>query len=175
MSQAAISRKKVPVMSDRQQARITDPERATARNLMVTKELIHRRQAVVFDSQVDHERHAVKSAAAWTVEDRRMKIIADVRWWMGRSRNSSRVLCSLWVADSEPGAPYARCMVGGHGSAGGWGYCKQSGAFAAACKDAGIELTIDVHGVGMSSVDHAILAIVTAAGYDPALFPVVIV
>lgn len=54
------------------------------------------------------------------------------RVYMGRSKSASSVYASIWVA----GSVYAS----GTGTAGGWGYHKESAAIASAISSAGIEL-----------------------------------
>jgi hypothetical protein len=98
-----------------------------------------------------------------------------VRWYMSRSGDgASPVYCSVWIHGK--GASMA-----GHGSAGGYGYCKRSAAMAEALKSAGVELYGDqygrdnsparnrqktcISGVGMMAVEEAIKAIVRALGY----------
>lgn len=97
-----------------------------------------------------------------------------VRAWMGRSRNASTVYASIWIS-----APDKNIYCAGHGSAGGYGYHKESAAIQEAITSAGIELTGDVYGrndekknkradiggVGDSAVRAAIDAIARAAGY----------
>ena len=59
--------------------------------------------------------------------------IVDCRVYMGRSRSASTVYASLWIHAFE-------CHTSGTGSAGGWGYHKESAAIASAITNAGIEL-----------------------------------
>lgn len=54
------------------------------------------------------------------------------RAYMGASRNASTVYASLWVHGDK--------CTSGKGSAGGWGYHKESAAFQDAIKSAGIEI-----------------------------------
>jgi hypothetical protein len=97
----------------------------------------------------------------------------DVRWYMGRSAQSSTVYCSVWVHG-------AGVSVSGHGQAGGYGYHKESSAFASALSSAGIELygnpygcahpaedksRAHIGGRGDGSVAEAILALGRALGY----------
>lgn len=55
------------------------------------------------------------------------------RAYMGRSRSASTVYGSLWVSGDN-------IYCAGHGSAGGWGYHKESAAMQEAINSAGIEL-----------------------------------
>ena len=90
-----------------------------------------------------------------------LKEIVCARWYMGRSPNASRVHCSLWL------------MVGqhyysnsGYGTAGGWGYCKRSAAFAEALESAGVGVSESASGQGLSVVREQLLALVKAMGYQ---------
>jgi hypothetical protein len=97
----------------------------------------------------------------------------DVRWYMGRSSQASTVYCSVWVHG-------AGVSVSGRGQAGGYGYHKESSAFASALSSAGIELygnpygyahpaedksRAHIGGCGDRSVDEAVLALGRALGY----------
>jgi len=62
----------------------------------------------------------------------KLQSIIEARIYMGRSSTASKVYCSLWVS----GANYCS----GSGSAGGWGYHKESAALDSAIRSAGIEL-----------------------------------
>ena len=98
-----------------------------------------------------------------------MREVITVRCYMGRSASASVVHAVLWV----------RCANGhwasGSGSAGGWGYHKESAAIADAIKSAGIELQdlendrkdhwFDLGGTGYSYYPQVFEAIVRAAGY----------
>lgn len=96
-----------------------------------------------------------------------------VRVYMGRSRNASAVYASIWVkcADGE--------WTSGRGSAGGYGYHKESQAIANALANAGIELFGDPYmrdesrnkdrlffgGTGSSGYETIFSAVAKAAGY----------
>jgi len=90
--------------------------------------------------------------------------------YMGRSASASVVHAVLWVkcADGH--------WTSGNGSAGGWGYHKESAAIASAIKSAGIELKdmdrtdrkdhwFDLSGTGTSYYPQVFEAIARAAGY----------
>jgi hypothetical protein len=62
-----------------------------------------------------------------------MREIVTARAYMGRSRTASTVYASIWVHAGELSAS-------GKGSAGGYGYHKESAAFQDAIRSAGIEL-----------------------------------
>lgn len=90
--------------------------------------------------------------------------------YMGRSASASVVYAVIWVkcADGH--------WTSGNGSAGGWGYHKESAAIASAIKSAGIELKdmdrtdrkdhwFDLSGTGTSYYSQVFEAIARAAGY----------
>lgn len=99
------------------------------------------------------------------------------RFYMGRSRTASTVYCSVWVHANG-------VCVAGHGSAGGWGYHKQSAALASALRSAEITLTgspydgenenseaeadkpASISGCGDSAMRSALLAVARATGAD---------
>lgn len=118
--------------------------------------------------------------------------IVDCRLYMSNGRNASTVYASIWVNDikeaKRPGG-WAYGSTSGSGSAGGYGYHKESAAVAAAIEDAGIELygspyghpvngdtpeqtramlkkRARIGGCGDGSVRCALLAIAYAAGYN---------
>lgn len=66
--------------------------------------------------------------------------IVTARCYMGHRKRSSVVYASLWV-HGDGNANYCS----GHGSAGGWGYHKESAAIGDAIASAGIELFGDVY------------------------------
>jgi hypothetical protein len=103
-----------------------------------------------------------------------MREVVTVKCYMGRSASASVVHAVLWV----------RCKDGewtsGSGSAGGYGYHKESAAIADAVKSAGIELKdldrtddakhlprhyFDFGGTGESYYPQVFDAIARAAGY----------
>ena len=65
--------------------------------------------------------------------DKKLRVVCDARFYMGRSARSSTVYCSLWVSGKG-------VCVSGTGKAGGYGYHKQSAALADAIESAGIKL-----------------------------------
>ena len=75
------------------------------------------------------------------------KEVIRVKLFMGRSSQASVVYCNFFVIGLQSGA----------GTAGGYGYDKQS---------AGIELSEDIGGVGSSAVREALGAIMEALGYQ---------
>jgi hypothetical protein len=70
-----------------------------------------------------------------------MREIVVARAYMGRSRSASTVYASIWIHAGE-------VCCSGRGCAGGYGYHKESAAFAAAIESAGIELYGDVYNGG---------------------------
>lgn len=66
-------------------------------------------------------------------KDGQLHNFVTARFYMGRSASASVVYCCLWVHGKD-------CYPSGKGSAGGWGYHKQSAALADAIRSAGIEL-----------------------------------
>jgi hypothetical protein len=98
-----------------------------------------------------------------------MREVITVKCYMGRSASASVVHAVLWVkcADGH--------WTSGSGSAGGWGYHKESAAIADAIKSAGIELKdikngrkdhwFDLGGTGTSYYPQVFEAIARAAGY----------
>lgn len=136
-------------------AKFTSPEVMNGRNYGGEKEMIDTYNAVIL-----HKGELLQPVT--------------VRWYMGRSSKASTVYCSIWV--------YGKGIhVAGHGSAGGYGYCKRSAALADALRSAGIELYGDqygrdnstarlrksasISGVGMDACRSAIEAICKALGY----------
>ena len=74
-----------------------------------------------------------------------------VRWYMGRSRNTSIVYCTVSISTDT-------LSTHGHGHAGGYGYDKKSAALACALRSAAVALSRSIHGTGESR--QAIKAIV---------------
>lgn len=99
--------------------------------------------------------------------------IVEARFYMGRSKNSSVVYCSLWVHCGE-------IYTTGTGKAGGYGYHKESAAMGAAIRNANIQLfgspytnpeggedlekPAYIAGCGAESMRKALLAIAEATG-----------
>lgn len=87
-----------------------------------------------------------------------VKELVDCRLYMGRSSSASKVYCAIWI-NAEPHYGSAS------GSAGGYGYHKQSAAVADAIEGAGIVLSDNINGVGSNAIRKAITAIGVALGY----------
>lgn len=102
------------------------------------------------------------------------RTIVDCRLYMGRSSNSSTMYASIWVSIKDLKKPKTWQYAGtsGTGSAGGYGYHKQSAAVQDALTSAGIELyNADktrryIDGVGDGAIREALLAVAYAAGYN---------
>jgi hypothetical protein len=62
-----------------------------------------------------------------------LKTVVTARCYMGRSRSASTVYASVWIHGDD-------IYTSGHGSAGGYGYHKESAAIDDAITSAGIEL-----------------------------------
>ena len=82
----------------------------------------------------------------------------DARFYMGRSANASVVYCSVWI--SKKGF-----YTSGRGSAGGYGYHKESAALDDALRSAGVTLDQSISGVGERAMEDALVAIGRALGY----------
>ena len=83
--------------------------------------------------------------------------------WMSRSPSASVVYASIWVHGTK-------VSCSGRGSAGGYGYHKESAAIDEAIRRAGIKLTdgskpIYIDGAGDTAIEKALTAIAHAAGY----------
>lgn len=94
------------------------------------------------------------------IVDGEIRTLADVRCWMARSRNANTVYASIWVH-----GPNHR---GGHGKAGGYGYCRTSAAVDAAFASAGIKVGYPFHGAGQSEIERALRALGAALGFPNA-------
>lgn len=85
--------------------------------------------------------------------------VVTLRMWMAGGSKASRVYATIWTGDK------GSRMFNGHGHASGYGYCKRSAAVQSAIDSAGITLTEDISGRGMTSVDEALTAIARALGF----------
>lgn len=99
-----------------------------------------------------------------------------IRLYMGRSRSASVVHASVWIHCADGS------HMSGRGSAGGYGYCKQSSAIGEALRAAGVHMfgspygrysgeAVDMKerfwmdGTGTSAMDEILGAVARAAGY----------
>lgn len=101
--------------------------------------------------------------------DGELREAVDLRLYMGRSRSASTHYASVWVRPCD-GSEH----LSGTGKAGGYGYCRASGAASVAFDSAGIRVTVtrdgedvpaSLHGAGMRAIERAMHAIADAAGY----------
>ena len=79
------------------------------------------------------EKEIVSAYSVMATVDGELREVVICRCYMGRSRSASTVYCSLWVHGKG-------VYAAGHGSAGGYGYHKESAALAQAITSAGITL-----------------------------------
>lgn len=110
------------------------------------------------------------------------------RFYMGRSAQASTVYCSVWISKPgeirKDGEGYTDGFyTSGRGSAGGYGYHKESAALASALSSAGVELygspygrdekpvrmtakhRCYIGGCGDRSMEDALKAVAVALGY----------
>lgn len=85
-------------------------------------------------------------------QDGEILVPVDVRFYMGRSSSASVVKCAIWIYSTDHHGM-------GYGSAGGYGYDKQSAALDEAIESCGIKLKERIGGVGDSACVGAIDAI----------------
>jgi len=120
------------------------------------------------------------------IDKKTERTVIDCRLYMGKSSSASTVYCSLWI-----GSP--TFASSGRGSAGGYGYHKQSAAVGSAITSAGIELfgspyghpvngdtpaqtrkrlknRAHIGGCGSESIECALAAIAYAAGCTDAIW-----
>lgn len=107
-------------------------------------------------------------------QGRTMVEAVTVRVYMGRSRSASTVYATIWARGNGDDKQW----ISGTGSAGGYGYCKESSAIASAIHDAGIELYGDPYGrkknktrmyfggTGLSRLQDILAAIAKAQGFN---------
>ena len=88
----------------------------------------------------------------------RLREAVTVRFYMGRSAQTSVIYCSIWAWGNG-------VNISGYGSAGGGGYCKKSAALARAMESAGIDLSEPIGGCGMAVAREAIEAVGRALGF----------
>lgn len=87
-------------------------------------------------------------------------VVEVVAMRLHASRSAARIHACAWIYPAE-GVPRR-----GHGYAGGGGYCRRSAAGAYALEAAGVELTEEVNGRGVSVLRKALLATARAARPD---------
>jgi hypothetical protein len=85
--------------------------------------------------------------------------IFDVRWYMSRTGDGASTLyCNIYFDTPT-------LFTSASGKAGGYGYHKESAAFADACRNAGLQVSRDVSGVGSDAVDGVMEAVAKALGF----------
>lgn len=122
------------------------------------------------------------------IDKKTEKVVIDCRCYMGRSSNSSQVCASIWINSLKPLCDDAEgftTYASGHGTAGGYGYHKESAAIDAAISSAGFTLfgcasgygdkpdfkkVCHIDGVGESAIKSALLAIAYACGSLDVIF-----
>ena len=133
-------------------------EKSNAKNLANEKETIS--QYIIVDKKTEKE-------------------VINCRVYMGRSSSSSQVYASIWISNNG-------LYTSGYGTAGGYGYHKESAAIDYAISSAGFELFGNVYvrsnekpdfkkqchigGVGESAIDSALLAIAYSIGVKDCIF-----
>ncbi len=81
------------------------------------------------------------------------------RLWMARAASASVCYATIWIGGH---ANDTEVSLAGHGSAGGWGYHRNSAALQFAIESAGIKLDQRIDGVGDTAIEAALLAIARA-------------
>lgn len=105
-----------------------------------------------------------------STHDRGLQEVVRAKLYMGRSKSASTVYANVWI--SGPSSAHR-----GSGSAGGYGYHKESEALARAFEDAGVrlyhtpkgsteEVPFDFGGTGSSYYEEIFEAIAKAVGQD---------
>jgi len=91
------------------------------------------------------------------VVDSKIKTIISVTNYVSRTNHRGRKYCRVSIPPLN---------IVGYGIAGGGGYCKASAAAAIAIQSAGIQLSEDISGCGMSAVREAMVAIGALRGQE---------
>jgi hypothetical protein len=99
-----------------------------------------------------------------TVKDDKPYRSVTVKFFMGRSSNSSTVYCNFWIDNKDSDGNFIYCN--GSGQAGGYGYDKISAAFQDALDDSGIKTKEKIGGVGSTAIIRMIQGIMVAQGYS---------
>lgn len=133
---------------------------SNGRNYGHDKETTRTEVLVSWDAKGRKEKRERYAANGWSgdVSDGLDSVVV-ARWYMGRARSASVVHCSVWIT-ARDGRSFA-----GHGSAGGYGYHKESAAFDEAVRSAGVSLKQSAHGAGDYAITSAMHAIAVACGY----------
>lgn len=88
------------------------------------------------------------------------KIVVDCRIY---DSGGSKITACIWVNPKS---------LSGSGYAGGYGYHKESAAVADAIRNASIDLSEDISGVGNSAIERAMISIAKMAGFPNAILVV---
>lgn len=94
-----------------------------------------------------------------------IRTLAEARLYVGRSASASTVYASFWVHGGD--------YLAGHAKASGYGYHKQSAALGSAIRNAGIELSSGINGVGEAAMQDALTAIAHAVFPEATLLTVI--
>ena len=138
-------------------AKLPPKDISNAKNMGGDKETIDTMRLVAFDARALKR---AKDKGFSSPEQHAMPVVVDARFYMGRSNSASVVYCSIWVRTRNGR------HLSGHGSAGGYGYHKQSAALDSAIRSAGIEMEASCSGCGEGAMRHAMEAVANAAGYN---------
>lgn len=104
------------------------------------------------------EKELVNSLALVAATRTGLEEVISARFYMGRSNSASVVYASIWVRGKNR-------WISGTGSAGGYGYHKESAALDSAIRSAGIKLSSPINGAGDGAMREALNAIAKACGY----------
>jgi hypothetical protein len=106
----------------------------------------------------DYERKELVRAMMIVAHDpaKGFRLPVTTKFWMGRSRNASRVYCTMRSGNET-------VIASGSGWAGGYGYDKESAALDDAIRNAGITLSRSISGTG--ECRQALEAVARALGY----------
>lgn len=122
------------------------------------------------------------------IDKKTERVIIDCRCYMGRSSSSSQVHASIWINSTKhlcEDAEGFTTYTSGRGTAGGYGYNKESAAIDAAISSAGFTLfgsasgygekpdfknTCHIAGVGETAIKSALLAIAYACDSRDVIF-----
>jgi hypothetical protein len=98
------------------------------------------------------------------IKDNKPCDTVTVKFFMGRSSNSSTVYCNFWIDNKDENGNFIYCN--GAGKAGGYGYDKTSSAFQYALNNAGIVASENIAGVGSTAIKRMIEGIIESQGYS---------
>lgn len=122
------------------------------------------------------------------IDKKTERVIIDCRCYMGRSSNSTQVYASIWINSIKPLCEDEEgftTYTSGGGSAGGYGYHKESAAIGDAISSAGFTLlgnasgygdkpdfkrVCHIDGAGESAIESALLAIAYTCGSKDVIF-----